>query len=135
MSALQGRVLVAGEAEGSLLRLSQPISFWGGVNPKTGAIADPRHPEAGARMGGRIVAMERVIGSCSGSSVLLELAFAGNAPAGLILTEPDAIATLGAVVAGAMEIGTIPVVLVSAAELAALPANIRIGRDGSIAAA
>jgi predicted aconitase with swiveling domain len=135
MSGLMGRVLVAGEAEGALLRLSQPISFWGGIHPKTGAIADPRHPESGEVLAGRIVAMERVIGSCSGSSVLLELAFAGKAPAGLILTEPDAIATLGAVVAGAMDLPAIPVLLVSPGTLAALPAQIRIGRDGCISAA
>jgi predicted aconitase with swiveling domain len=130
-----GRVLVSGEAEGALLRLSQPISFWGGIHPKTGAIADPRHPEAGEVLAGRIVAMERVIGSCSGSSVVLELAFAGKAPAGLILTEPDAIATLGAVVAGAMDLPAIPVLLVSPETLAALPAQIRIGGDGCISAA
>lgn len=135
MTAIRGRVLVAGEAAGRVLRLTQPISFWGGVHPRTGAIADPRHPQAGAAMAGRIVALERVIGSCSGSSVLLELAFAGKAPVGIILTEADAIATLGAIVAGAMDIAPIPVILIKREELDALPDQLRIGRDGCLSPA
>ena len=42
----QGEILVAGHAgSGPALVLSAPISFWGGVDPKTGTIVDVRHPE------------------------------------------------------------------------------------------
>lgn len=135
MTLPTAHMLVAGAAEGPLLRLTRPVSFWGGVDPRTGRIADPRHPQAGVPLAGCIVAMERVIGSCSGSSVLLELAFARLAPAALILGEPDAIATLGAVVAAAMELPPIPVLLLPAALHERLPPRLRIAPDGRLAAA
>ena len=135
MTLPAAHMLVPGAAEGPLLRLSRPVSFWGGVDPRTGRIADPRHPQAGEPLAGRIVAMERVIGSCSGSSVLLELAFARLAPAALILGEPDAIAAIGAVVAAAMELPPIPVLLLPAALHDRLPSRLRIASDGRLAAA
>ena len=45
---LRGEVLIDGKAEGPLFRLGKPISFWGGVDPMTGRIIDPRHPDHGA---------------------------------------------------------------------------------------
>ena len=32
--------LVAGEARGEVLKLDEPLSFWGGVDPETGEITD-----------------------------------------------------------------------------------------------
>ena len=54
MSIPRGRVLVAGEAAGPLLRLAAPISFWGGVDAGTGRIADPRHPDHGTSIAGSV---------------------------------------------------------------------------------
>ena len=39
--------LVAGEARGEVLKLDEPLSFWGGVDPETGEITDLRHPQSG----------------------------------------------------------------------------------------
>ena len=55
-------VLLSGAAEGDVLRLERPLSFWGGVDPNSGDITDHRMPQFGANMAGRIVAMERGIG-------------------------------------------------------------------------
>lgn len=96
-------VLVAGdEAEGEALVLSAPISFWGGVNPQTGLIADVRHPEHGLSISGRVLFLPGTIGSSSAAAVLLELVHADKAPAALILHEPDAILLLGLIVAREM---------------------------------
>ena len=43
--SLQATTQIAGSAEGEVLKLGKPISFWGGVDPKTGRISDPRHPD------------------------------------------------------------------------------------------
>ena len=43
---LKGAVVHAGSGEGRILLLEKPISFWGGVDPITGKITDPRHPRA-----------------------------------------------------------------------------------------
>lgn len=99
-----GEVLLAGAgpATGEVLALRRPISFWGGVDPKSGAIIDARHPDRGAVIAGRVLALPGTIGSSSASAVLLELVHAGHAPAALLMTEPDAILLLGLVVAREM---------------------------------
>ena len=101
--SFQGEVLVAGEAgSGPALVLSAPISFWGGVDPTTGTIVDVRHPEHGETIAGRVLFLPATIGSSSASAVLLELVRNGNAPAALVLHEPDAILLLGLIVAKEM---------------------------------
>jgi predicted aconitase with swiveling domain len=103
LEAVQGEILVAGEpGTGPALVLSAPISFWGGVDPKTGRIADVRHPEHGQPIGGRVLFLPGTIGSSSASAVLMELVHNGNAPAALVLHEPDAILLLGLIVAREM---------------------------------
>ncbi len=100
---VQAEILVAGEAgEGEALILSGPISFWGGVNPNTGRIADVRHPEHGQSIAGKVLFLPGTIGSSSASAVLLELVHNGKAPAAFVLHEPDAILLLGLIVAKEM---------------------------------
>lgn len=123
MAVSQARILVAGEAQGKLLRLAAPISFWGGVDAGSGRISDPRHPDHGAEIAGTVLAIEATIGSSSSSAVMLELLRVGKAPAALLLGKVDAILTLGVIVAGEMGYPTIPVLALSTREIAALPAN------------
>lgn len=127
-------MLVAGAASGPLLRLQAPISFWGGVDPEEGRISDPRHPDHGAVLAGRILAVAAPIGSSSSSSVMLELLRNGKAPAGLLLGRVDAILVLGVVVAGEMGCPTIPVLALSPEDIAGLPPGGRaeIGPDGAL---
>ncbi|MEI5680052.1 MULTISPECIES: aconitase X swivel domain-containing protein [unclassified Mesorhizobium] len=100
MSALQCEILVAGSAsKGEALVLTAPISFWGGVDPKTGKIADVRHPQHGETISGKVLCLPGTIGSSSASAVLMELVHNGHAPAALVLHEPDAILLLGLIVA------------------------------------
>ncbi len=117
------RILIAGAAQGPLLRLAAPISFWGGVDAGSGRIADPRHPDFGAGIVGTVLAIEATIGSSSSSAVMLELLRIGKAPAALLLGDIDAILTLGVVVAGEMGYPGIPVLALTQDEFAALPAN------------
>ncbi len=95
-------LLPGGATEGQCLALSAPISFWGGVDPKTGRIIDARHPERGRDIAGTILALPGTIGSSSASAVLLEVIHAGRAPAALLMDAPDAILLLGLVVAREM---------------------------------
>jgi predicted aconitase with swiveling domain len=100
----QGEMLVASPfvTSGEALVLTKPISFWGGVDAKSGRIADPRHPQYGESVAGRALFLPGTIGSSSASSILLELVRAGAAPAAIILHEPDAILLLGLIVAREM---------------------------------
>ena len=44
--------LVPGKANGEVLKLDEPLSFWGGVDPETGEIIDLRHPQGGMSVKG-----------------------------------------------------------------------------------
>jgi predicted aconitase with swiveling domain len=105
--SVTGRVLVPGRGEGPLLRLTHPISFWGGVDPVAGTIVDPRHPEHGASLAGRVLAIPGAVGSSSSSAIMLELLREGTSPAAILMDRADAILALGAVVG--QEIGYQPI--------------------------
>jgi len=117
---LTGEALVAGRGAGPLLRIDHPISFWGGVDPKTARLTDPRHPQHETCLTGRVVAIAQLRGSSSSSAVLLELIHAGIAPAALLLQETDAILALGALVAREMGYGTLPMARLSRQDFARL---------------
>ena len=95
----RARACAAGEAEASSLVLSQPLSFWGGVDVETGRIIDRSHPDLGKHVTGVILVMPGGRGSSSSASVLAEAVRRGTAPAGIVLATPDPILTVGALVA------------------------------------
>ena len=106
---LAGRVIYPGTGAGTVLVLDAPLSFWGGVDPATGIVVDPRHPQTGVSLSGQVVVMERAVGSSSSSAIMLELLRNGVAPAGLVLGTTDAILVLGILVAKELGYATIPV--------------------------
>jgi predicted aconitase with swiveling domain len=95
-------IAATSNAAGPALVLSAPISFWGGVDPKSGDIIDAHHPDVGRNIAGTVLCMPGTIGSSSASAVLLELVHAGRAPAAILMPEPDAILLMGLIIAGEM---------------------------------
>jgi predicted aconitase with swiveling domain len=93
------------------LLLDAPLSLWGGLDPTTGDIIDQRHPQCGANVSGRVLVMPVGKGSSSASSILLEAARLGTAPAAIVLAEMDGILALGAAVAREMYGVEVPVVV------------------------
>jgi uncharacterized protein len=103
VTLFNAEVLLSGPATmASALALTAPISFWGGVDPKTGVISDIRHPQSGQSIAGRVLLVPATIGSSSAAAILLELVHAGLAPAAVVMHEPDAILLLGLIVAKEM---------------------------------
>jgi predicted aconitase/predicted aconitase with swiveling domain len=92
-------VIIPAAMAGPILVCEEGLSFWGGVDAETGMIVDTHHPQNGQTLAGRVVMMPTSRGSCSGSGVLLDLAFAGRAPAAFIFRESEDVLTLGALVA------------------------------------
>ncbi len=107
---LTGVPVHQGEGSGRLLVVERPLSFWGGVDPETGRVSDPRHPQYGESVRGRILVMERAIGSSSSSAIMLELLRNDVAPAAIVLGSTDAILVLGVLVAEELGYPGIPLV-------------------------
>lgn len=116
MSTLEVRAetLVPGKARGAPLKLDEPLSFWGGFDPKTGLVIDRMHPQRGALVAGHVLMMAAGRGSSSGSAALAEAIRLGTAPAAILLLERDAIVIVGAMVAVELYGATCPVALVGA---------------------
>ncbi|MGO1120275.1 aconitase X swivel domain-containing protein [Rhodovibrionaceae bacterium A322] len=117
---LAGQPLLSGQASAELLLFDRPISFWGGIDPETGRVTDPRHPQHNACIAGKIIALPGTIGSSSSSAILLELIAQDKGPAGIILVETDAILLLGALVARELDHPTPPALLLSKDQFAQL---------------
>ncbi|RAU47637.1 MULTISPECIES: aconitase X [unclassified Pseudomonas] len=118
--SLNGRCLVSGSAQGELLYADVALSFWGGVEPFTGEVIDRHHPLSGQFITGKVLAIPSGRGSCTGSSVLLELILNGHAPAALVFERVEDILTLGVMVAEQMFGQSIPVVSLGEAGFTAL---------------
>jgi predicted aconitase with swiveling domain len=114
--------------------LAEPLSLWGGLDPATGEIIDPHHPQRGVSVAGRVVIMPAARGSSSSSSILAEAARAGTAPAAILLGEPDLILAIGAAVAAELYGVAVPVGVMAPDELASLAdgAPLTVEADGRV---
>ncbi|PAA21174.1 MULTISPECIES: cis-3-hydroxy-L-proline dehydratase [Pseudomonas] len=112
ISSLEGRSLVDGCASAPLLYAEVGLSFWGGVDPFSGEVIDRHHPLSSECLAGRVLAIPSGRGSCTGSSVLMELISNGHAPAALVLAETDEILTLGVLVAQTLFQRSLPVLCI-----------------------
>jgi uncharacterized protein len=131
---VKGRVLAAGHAVGQALVLEEPLSLWGGMDPGNGELIDGRHPQRGALLAGRVLVMPSVRGSSSSSSILAEAVRAGHAPAAILLGEVDLILAVGAAVAEELYSVRVPVLVLSAGDLASIREGQQLGveEDGRV---
>lgn len=131
---LQGTALIPGEATGTALASSEPLSFWGGYDWKTGEIIDRRHALAGAIAKGRILAIPFTRGSSTTTAVLLEAIRAGTAPAAIITTGADFFFALASVVADELYASPLPLVALSEGDFARLKTGdeVQVMQDGRL---
>ena len=108
---LNGKPVVAGSAEGAALVSKEPISFWGGVCPRTGEIIDRRHERSGAIVTGRVFVFPQGRGSSTSSAIFLESIKAGVAPAAIINLKVDPILALGSIVSHELYHQAVPIVV------------------------
>jgi hypothetical protein len=125
-SAFDAVTLVAGAASGPTLRLDEPLSFWGGLEPATGTIIDRLHPQRGASVAGRVLMMPGGRGSSSGSATLAEALRLAHGPAAILMLERDAIVVVGAMVAAELYGLACPVALADGRDWEALAAAARL---------
>ncbi len=96
---MKGRVINPGKASGEALVTSEPIGFYGGIDPKTGIVIDKGHELEGKNVKGRILIFPCGKGSTVGSYVIYGLKKYGNAPAAIVNEETETIVATGAILA------------------------------------
>lgn len=124
-------MVIAGVARGPVLRVPEPLSFWGGVDPRTGRITDPQSSRCGQSMQGRVLMLAETRGSSSSSAVMLELIASKLAPAAVVLGRIDAILGLGIIVAQEMGYGTLPLLVLPADQQAIFADGAMVAVDSS----
>lgn len=132
--SLQARVIIPGEARGTVLAANEPLSFWGGYDWKTGEIIDRRHMLSGAIAKGRILVIPFTRGSSTTTAVLLEAIRNRTAPAAIITTDTDFFFALASVVAEELYQTPLPLVALSAEDFAKLKTDdtVEITESGSV---
>lgn len=123
---LQGRSIAKGTAKGELLITDKPISFLGGVDPKTGIIIDENHPLHGVCIAGKVFVFPFGKGSTVGSYILYALAKNHVAPAAIINEKCETIIAAGAI------IGNIPAIDMVEGNLPAAGIVCVNGTDGTV---
>jgi len=134
MGPIMGRLLEPGEAEGTVAALDQPLSLWGGFDPRTGTVIDRHHPQSGANLAGRIVLMRESRGSGTAPGSLAEAIRLGTAPAAIVLVTPDLNLAIGAAVGKQLYGRGVPVATVAEDQFDALldAERLAIAADGAI---
>jgi predicted aconitase with swiveling domain len=95
---LEGRIIFKGVAEGEALTTSQPISFYGGVDPDTSMIIEKGHELEGKEIRTKILVFPNGKGSTVGSYTLYRMKKNGTAPAGIINKECETVVAVGAII-------------------------------------
>lgn len=120
MTASQPTWLVPGPIDGTILRLDEPLSFWGGVDAAEGKIVDQAHPQHGTRFEGRVVVMPGTRGSSGTPGVLGETLRLGVGPSAIIVPAPDINLVAGSLAAAALYGTTCPVLVLPDSDYSAL---------------
>ncbi len=79
---------------------TQPLSFYGGIDPATGRVIERGHELFGESVRGRVLVFPHGKGSTVGSYILYRLGKAGLAPSAMINQECETIVAVGAIISG-----------------------------------
>jgi predicted aconitase with swiveling domain len=125
---LTGKVSHPGTAEGEVLLLTEPVSFWGGVDHH-GEIIDVHHAQHKAKMTNKILVMPSGRGSSSATAVLAELIRTGDGPLAIIMLQCDTILVIGALVSAEIYGISMPIVELDQEQYAQLLDGMRVSVD------
>lgn len=117
---MKAKYAVRGNAKAKLLWSSEPICFWGTVDPQSGQIRDNRHPNYLQNMSGMAFAFPTPKGSSGTGLVIMEQARNHCAPAAIINVHSDPVVLTGPLIMKHFYDISIPVVNISAEDYAKL---------------
>lgn len=95
-----GRMISPGKATAEAIVSSEPIGFYGGIDPKTGIVIEKGHPLEGKSVTGKILVFPCGKGSTVGSYVIYGLEKNGVGPKAIVNEETETIVATGAILAG-----------------------------------
>jgi len=127
---LSGKVSHPGVAQGEVLLLTEPVSFWGGVDHH-GEIIDVHHAQHKAKMTNKILVMPSGRGSSSATAVLAELIRTGDGPLAIIMLQCDTILVIGALVSAEIYGISMPIVELEQTEYDQLSDGMMVNVDAS----
>lgn len=97
---IKGRGVVRGRAHGFALVTTEPVSFFGGLDAKTGRIIEKSHELEGENVTNRVFVFPYGKGSTVGSYIIYAMKKNGVAPSAIINIETEPIIAAGCVLAG-----------------------------------
>ena len=95
---MKGRIIMKGRTQAQALVTSQPISFYGGVDPITSQILEKGHELQGKLVKGKILVFPTGKGSTVGSYTLYRMKKNNTAPAGIINKDCETVVAVGAII-------------------------------------
>jgi predicted aconitase with swiveling domain len=125
---LTGKISHPGVAEGEVLLLTEPVSFWGGVDHH-GEIIDVHHAQHKAKMTNKILVMPSGRGSSSATAVLAELIRTGDGPLAIVMLQCDTILVIGALVSAEIYGISMPIGELDQEQYAQLSDGMRVSVD------
>jgi predicted aconitase with swiveling domain len=129
-TVLSGKVSHPGAAEGEVLLLTEPVSFWGGVDHH-GEIIDVHHAQHKAKMTNKILVMPSGRGSSSATAVLAELIRTGDGPLAIVMLQCDTILVIGALVSAEIYDISLPIVELDQEQYAQLSDGMHVTVDAT----
>ncbi|MCX8173108.1 MAG: DUF126 domain-containing protein [Thermoplasmata archaeon] len=97
---MQGRGISPGIVEGTAIVSKSPLSFYGGIDPKTGIVIEKGHELEGKCVSGKILVFPNGKGSTVGSYVIYGLKKYGKEPLAIINQKMETIVATGVILAG-----------------------------------
>ncbi|MEM7561706.1 MAG: DUF126 domain-containing protein [Pseudomonadota bacterium] len=129
--AFQGDVLVKGVANGEVLYLQEPLSFWGGFNPDNGEIIDTHHPQFQQVVTDKILIIVSSRGSAGTPGGIAETLRNGSGPAAFVLVERDVNIGVGVLVANRLYQMEVPVIAIGQNQLCQFSSGQQVSIDAS----
>ncbi len=121
---LKGRTISKGVGEGEALTTTQPISFYGGVDPDTSEIIEKGHELQGKKVKGKILVFPTGKGSTVGSYTLYRMKKNGTAPAGIINKECETVVAVGTIISGIACVDKIDISTIETGDIVTIENNV-----------
>lgn len=97
---IKAKTVVPGVVRGEAIVSRMPISFTGGVDPKTGIVRERGHDLEGKSIAGKVLLFPIGKGSTTGSWQFYATYKRGNAPIGIINLKSEGVVAVSAVITG-----------------------------------